>query len=362
MAGGFGERFWPLSRMKRPKQILNLASEDKNMLQEAIDRISGLIEPEDIFIITGEMLLEPIRNSLPEIPPQNVIAEPAKRNTAPCLALASAIISARYSNLNSEQILTAVLTADHKIEPKEKFTDVISELFDYVATTNNLATIGINPLRPETGYGYIEIGAYVSGRIGKVLNFREKPALETAKEYLKSGNFLWNSGMFFWKLSTFNNEMIKCFPEIGNKIEELSTLYKNCNSEAMPGINHQAIELFESMPSISIDYALMEKSENVACIKSDFDWDDLGAWDSLERVRTKDNNGNIAEGNILLVNSNNCIVINDNSDNVKVTGVGLEDLIIINTGDSIMICPKSKSQDVKLIVNQIREIGETKLL
>ncbi|MBX3044518.1 MAG: mannose-1-phosphate guanylyltransferase [Candidatus Kapabacteria bacterium] len=362
MAGGFGERFWPLSRMKRPKQVLNLTSPEKNMMQEAIDRIRGLIAPEDIFVITSKLLLEPIRMSLPELPPQNIIAEPAKRNTAPCLALASAVIKARYSEITADNILTAVLTADHKIEPKENFNEIINEVFGFVASNDVLATIGINPTRPETGYGYIEVGKDLSGRIRKVKSFREKPDLESAQKFVKSGNFFWNSGMFFWKLSTFDSEMILNCPEIGNYISELTKLYSNYNSEALNSFNSPAEELFSSLPSISIDYALMEKSANVVCIKSDFNWDDVGAWDSLERVREKDENSNILTGNNLLIDSNNCIIINDNSTIQKVTGIGIENLIIINTGDSIMICPKDRAQDVKLIVNELRNNNEIELL
>ena len=362
MAGGFGERFWPLSRMKRPKQVLNLTSENMNMMQEAIGRISDIIANEDIFVITSSLLLEPIRSSLPEIPPENIIAEPAKRNTAPCLALASSIISARYSELKSDEILTAVLTADHKIEPKENFAEIINEVFDFVAENDALATIGINPTRAETGYGYIELGELQKGRISKVLSFREKPNSKSAEEYIHSGNFMWNSGMFFWKLSTFNSEMLLRYPEIGKLIPELTNLYRDCHSKILEGANESAQEVFERMPSISIDYALMEKSPNVVCIKSDFNWDDVGSWDSLDRVRQSDTDGNILSGNNLILDSKNCIVINENSTNIKVTGIGLHDMVIISTGDSIMMCPKSKAQDVKLIVNKLRENGELELL
>lgn len=362
MAGGFGERFWPLSRMKKPKQILNLTSEDKNMMQEAIERISDIIALEDIFIITSELLVEPIRNSLPELPFENIIAEPAKRNTAPCLALASAIISNRYKDTPQDEILIAVLTADHKIEPKDKFTNIISEIFDFTAKNDVLATIGIVPTRAETGYGYIEIGDIINGRISKVSSFREKPNLESANQYLKSGNFLWNSGMFFWKLSTFNSEMLLCCPEIGDKITELSKIYQGNVDDDEYSNEANDLNIFQSMPSISIDYALMEKSKSVVVIKSDFIWDDVGSWDSLDRVRKSDDNGNITSGNNLLIDSTNSIIINENSENIKITTVGIDDLIIINTSDSILICKKDRAQDVKLIVNKLRESGETQLL
>jgi mannose-1-phosphate guanylyltransferase len=272
------------------------------------------------------------------------------------------VISSRYKDLDDNEILIAVLTADHKIEPKQKFIEVVGEALDYVAQNQALATIGIIPARAETGYGYIELDNFISGRISGVKCFKEKPDLKSAQKYISSGNFLWNSGMFFWKLSTFNSEMKLCYPEIGNRINELSMLYDDCISEVLDTFNLSAVDLFESLPSISIDYALMEKSSKVVCVKSEFDWDDVGAWDSLERVRSSDSQGNILSGNTLLLDSSNCIVINENSDKVKVTGVGLDNLIIINTGDSIMICPKNKAQDVKLIVNELRSMGETDLL
>lgn len=362
MAGGFGERFWPLSRMNRPKQILNLTSNDMNMLQESISKIDSLIDPQDIFVITSAELLNPIRNSLTELPPENIIAEPAKRNTAPCLALGSAIISARYKDLAPSAIVTAVLTADHKIEPKENFIGIVAEAMQFVSKADVLSTIGIKPTRPETGYGYIETGMNLSGRISHVIRFREKPDNESAIKYFNSGNFLWNSGIFFWKLSTFNKQMNEYFPAIGSHIQELTELYKDCHSKVMDGANEKAFELFESMPSISIDYALMEKSDDVVCINSDFDWDDVGAWDSLYRVRQADENGNILTGNNLILETKNCIIVNDNSDEITVTGIGLENLVIINTKDSIMICPKDRAQDVKKIVEKLRDSGRTELL
>ncbi len=361
MAGGYGERFWPLSRMKKPKQILKLTNNNFNMLQESINRISDLINPKDIFIITSKDLLTPIRNSLKEIPEENIIAEPAKRNTAPCLALASAIISARYKEFSSDDILMAVLTSDHKIEPKENFVNSINQIFNFIEKNNKLATIGIYPTRAEIGYGYIEIGNNYDNSIYDVLSFREKPNIINANKYIETGNFLWNSGMFFWKLSTFNNEMIKNYPEIGNFIKDLELLYKDVNSIVLDTYNEAAKTLFESFPSISIDYALMEKSKEVVCSKSNFVWDDVGAWDSLDRVRDKDINDNIIDGDILLLDSNNCTVINENN-NFTVTGYGLENLVIISTNDSIMICPKEKAQEVKQIVTELKNSNKTHLL
>jgi len=359
MAGGYGERFWPLSRMNKPKQILNLSSDSLNMLQESLARIKGLIDFNDVYVITGSALAEPIRKSLPEIPPENVIAEPAKRNTAPCLALAAAYISSRYEE-HDDEIVMAVLTADHKIEPTGKFQNIVTEVLDYTGKHQVLATIGIKPERPETGFGYIETSDFISGRIRGVKGFREKPTSRNAQRYLDDGNFLWNSGMFFWNTAAFKNEMIINAPEIGNKISEMeAALRSNSINDICPD---KVCKIFEEFPSISIDYALMEKSSKVVCIESDFKWDDIGAWDSLARVRNKDASGNILSGDVLLLDSKDSIVINSQQNGMKITGVGLENLIVINAGDSILICPKDRAQDVKLIVNELRVNGNTELL
>ena len=226
MAGGSGERFWPLSRRKKPKQLLKLASEDKMMIEESIERISPLIDPADIFIITGEHLLDPIRRSLKILPPENVVAEPAKRNTAPCLGLGAAFIAERYSETHSkDDISIAVLTADQNISPKEGFVKTVEAAMNYVEENPVLATIGIPPSRPETGYGYIEVVEQFDQdsdvvQIKPVLKFREKPEMEKAKEFIKSGKFLWNSGMFFWRLDTFEDAMVSALPEVGNNITE----------------------------------------------------------------------------------------------------------------------------------------------
>lgn len=360
MAGGFGERFWPLSRMKKPKQILKLTSDNLNMMQESISRISEIISYDDIFIITSELILEPIRNSVPEIPAQNIIAEPIKRNTAPCLALAASFIMAKYIDYDSSEIVMAVLTADHKIEPKAEFQNNIVELLDFVYKNPSLATIGIKPDRPDTGYGYIELGGNVSESVYSVNRFREKPDLETAISFLQSGNFVWNSGMFFWRLDTFTDELIKNSPDIGKLIPELKSCFEGFTNLALSSYKEGTKEIFELMPSISIDYALMEKSGNVVCRKSDFRWDDVGSWDSLDRVRPSDNNKNILTGNVVLVDSTNSTILNES--NITVTGVGLENLVVIATDDSIMICPKEKAQDVKKIVNALRDSNKVNLL
>ena len=365
MAGGSGERFWPLSRTKLPKQLLILGDNEKTMLRQAIERISPIIDVEDIFIITGEHLLEPIRNELPELPAENVIAEPAKRNTAPCLALGAAFIKAKYYNYDEKDISIAVLTADHIITPTSKFVLTVENALDYVNENEVLVTIGIVPGRVATGYGHIEIDDphkyWVDGKAKKVLSFREKPSFMKAKEYNNSGKFLWNSGMFFWRLDVFIKTMIECLPEVGNKISNMAAKYTGSTNIAFD-TSFEAIDtIFNDFPSISIDYGLMEKAKNTACVKSQFSWDDCGSWDAMERIMPKDKDENLLRGNTILLNSKKSIAVNSSKDQKMIlTAFGMENVAIILTDDAVMVCPKDEVQEVKQIVEKIKADPELK--
>ncbi len=367
MAGGSGERFWPISRRNKPKQLLKLAS-DKTMLEDSIERISPLIAPEDIFIITGRQLLEQIRRTLPMLPPENIVAEPYKRNTAPCLALGAAFIMCRYAEkYSAEEISIAVLTADQIIYPNDGFIKTVKATFEYVEKRPVLATIGITPWRVETGYGYIEVAEPFDDKpdtelIKPVISFREKPDAKTAEIFINSGNFLWNSGMFFWRSDVFTEAMKNHFPEVGEQIDIMTDLYRNRTDIAYPDAYEKIAPIFESFPNESIDYALMEKAERVVVSKALFKWDDVGSWDSLERVKTKDNNGNIIEGPTSLIDCKNSIIINNTDKKIVVAGAGLEDMVIVASEDAIMICPKNKVQDVKKCVSNLQKNNGDKWL
>ncbi len=359
MAGGSGERFWPLSRLKRPKQLLPLLSE-KMMIEETISRVSNLIAPEDIFIITGKLLIEPIRTALPQIPAENIIAEPYKRNTAPCLALAAGFISAKYATeYKDSEISVAVLTADQDIKPEQGFKDTVNYILEFVEKGDSICTIGIPPNRPETGYGYVETDSKFETNdkceIKKVNAFREKPDLNTAKLYCESGLHFWNSGMFFFRLDYFIKSMITHLPEIGTKISDLKSKYLNNTSIAFDSSFEAIDDIFESFPDISIDFGLMEKAQNVYTANALFEWDDVGSWDSLDRVIAKDDNGNISEGLNAVVDCNNSIIINKSSkDNIVIGAIGLDNFVVVVTDDSVMICPKEKVQDVKKCVQKLK--------
>ncbi len=362
MAGGSGERFWPVSRKSKPKQLLNLNKKDKTLIRESIERIAPLIPHKDIFIITGAALLKPIREALPELPPENIVAEPAKRNTAPCLALAASFVIEKYG-LPPSEISIAVLTADQAIEPDDLFIKTVDAALSYVENHKVLSTIGIVPSRPETGYGYIETGSMVKGdpepEILKVKAFHEKPDTEKALEYINTGKYLWNSGMFFWRADTFTDSMIECMPEVGLKIDEMKNGYKGLTSVSMDAPNNRIKEIFEAFPNESIDYGLMEKAGNAVVTKALFNWDDVGSWDSLERFHDKDENDNIIIGNSALIEANHNIIYNTSGDGTIVAALGVEGLVIIRTEDTVMVCPKDRVQDIKKVVAKIRnEQGE----
>jgi mannose-1-phosphate guanylyltransferase len=341
MAGGTGERFWPLSRKTRPKQLLELTSSGKVMIAEAIDRIAPLVDYANIYIITGELLKKPIEEALPQLPKANIIAEPAKRNTAPCLALSAGILANRG---NPSEQSVAVLTADQIIEPEQNFRETIANVLDYVEKNEVISTIGIVPHRAETGYGYIELGNKLSTNgtgIYEINSFKEKPDITTANSYLQAGNYLWNSGMFFYRLDLFISEMKANAPQIGNQIELLHS--------AKPDLS----QIFQAFPSISIDYALMEKTQKAVVAEANFYWDDLGAFDALDRVNTKDENGNIIKGEVIAINCKDSIIIN--SSKRLASAYGLEGIVLIQTDDAVMSCPKGEAQQVKFIVEEIKK-------
>jgi mannose-1-phosphate guanylyltransferase len=357
MAGGSGERFYPLSRVKRPKQLLPLVSPDKILIEEAIERITPLIPIQDVYIITSKILQPIIRNVLPHFPPANVIAEPYKRNTAPCLALAAAIVCSKYQkDYSPEQISIAVLTADQYIGDADTFRQQVGDALHFAERRNELVTLGITPSRPETGYGYVEVGNPIDGEIKSVKRFCEKPDAATASQFLAAGNYLWNSGMFFYRCDTFIEGMKEHCPEIGSAIESLSISVVSEAFSATDGSYASIDATFAAFPDVSIDYALMEKASNVAVLPSRFSWDDVGSWDSLDRTNPHDESGNVSVGQTTIVNSHNSIIANySTNSSMMISAVGLDNVVIIVTDDSIVVVPKDKVQDVKKVVASLRE-------
>lgn len=353
MAGGSGERFWPLSRQRRPKQLLKLTSATQTMLAEAIDRVTPMVPVDRVLIITSAALRQPIIDAMPSIPAANVIAEPAKRNTAPCLALACSIIRSR----GEEDAVMAVLTADHFIGDVEAFRSDVRRAVDTATAADTLVTLGIPPTRPETGYGYIEIGEEGVATMGarRVRSFREKPDAQTALEYMWSGRYLWNSGMFFWRVSTLDKAMQTHLQDVGSRIDVMTSALATLN------VNDLA-EIFTSMPDISIDYGVMERAANVSVVPATFPWDDVGSWDALDRMRPRDERHNVSVGDVVLLDTQNAIVVNAAERDHVLTTLGVDNVVVVVTDDATMVCAKDRAQDVKKIVAALRARGTDTVL
>ncbi len=359
MAGGSGERFYPLSRRRKPKQLLALVDPNKSMIEESIERVADIIAFEDMYVVTSVVLQDAIRATLPQIPAQNIIAEPAKRNTAPCLALAAAVIAERYSaDYKPEQISTAVLTADQFIADLPVFREQVTAALEHAEASGDFVTLGILPSRPETGYGYIESGDVITSDIRSVRRFREKPDRQTAEEFIKHGGFYWNSGMFFYRCDSLINGLKQHEPAIGAHIDEMRHAIGAENANVAQGAYAGIQSIFEAFPDISVDYALMERASNVAVLPSRFEWDDVGSWDSLDRTNEHDIDSNVRLGLTTTVDTKNSILVNYAKQKpVMLSVVGMDNIVVVVTEDSVMVCPKDRVQDVKKVVTQLREKG-----
>ncbi|HHV56492.1 MAG TPA: NTP transferase domain-containing protein [Firmicutes bacterium] len=363
MAGGRGERFWPLSRQSCPKQFLPLISE-KTMLQETVGRLAPLLGPEDIYVVTGAQYATRVAEQLPDLPRENIILEPEGRDTAPCIALTAAYLAHRYPG---EDAVLAVLPADHLITKPDLFRQILAGAFALAAAEPVLVTIGMSPSRPETGYGYIKCGEKVpwSGRhfVYRVQRFTEKPDRAAAEAFLKEGGYLWNSGMFVWRLSTLREAFQRHLPEVA---AALPTLTAACGGPA-----EALAATFHSLPRISIDYGVMEKADNVYVIPGDFGWDDVGTWSALARLLTADADENVtivnapaAHGSAavqepILLGSKRCVVSGNGR---LVAALGVEDLIIVDTDDALLICRRGQEQNLKSVLEQLRRDHRTAYL
>ncbi|SMO37724.1 mannose-1-phosphate guanylyltransferase [Fodinibius sediminis] len=351
MAGGSGTRFWPRSTRKHPKQFLNLFG-DKTMLQTTVDRIEKLVPADRIWVITNDRYVALVQEQLPDVPAQNIVGEAVARNTAPCVALAAALI-----NEQDPEATMAVLPADHLISEPENFLSVLDTADAKARAGDNLITIGIQPDRPETGYGYIEFETasaehYEGGEVRKVRQFREKPDRQTAQQFIDSGNFLWNSGMFVWKASTILQEFKRHLPEVQEQVEKLRPSIGSTEQK-------QAIDVFyHGCPSISIDYGIMERSEDVFVVPGSFGWNDVGSWKAVYELRDKDQNGNVIQTDTAsLANASNNLIQSESGKMIAL--VGVDNLAVVETDDAILVCNLDEAQGVKQIVNKLRESEET---
>ena len=341
MAGGKGERFWPRSRMNNPKQFLCLTSDGKTMIQKTVERISSLVAPEDIYIATNASYKELVMKQLPQLPEENILCEPVGRNTAPCIGLGAVHIRKK-----NEDAVMLVLPSDHLIKFEDMYRDVLKEAIKVAEDGNNLVTLGITPNAPETGYGYIKFNpSEMKGKAFTVDRFVEKPDLATAKGYVESGEYMWNSGMFVWKISTILGSMEKHLPDLYEGLQKIEASIGTASEQ------DTLVQVFETAKSESIDYGILEKEQNIYVIPGNFGWDDVGSWLSVERIKTQDDKGNVISGNVAYVDVNNCIV---EADKKLIALVGLNDLVVVDTDDATLICSKEKTADIKKVLEQLR--------
>jgi mannose-1-phosphate guanylyltransferase len=351
MAGGVGSRFWPRSRKKKPKQLLNINSQF-SMIQDTIKRLEGLATSDDILIITTQEQKDNLIEQVPFIPQKNIIAEPFGRNTAPCIGLAAIYLEAQHPDA-----IMSIVCADHTIPNETEFKRVLKLGAETTYKSKSIITIGIVPTRPDTGFGYIQFDnninkSYESG-IFKVKKFTEKPNLEIAEQFLKSGDFLWNSGMFIMRIDVLLEQYKKHLPDLYNALKSLSGKFSNSNFE------NELEETYKKINSVSIDYGIMEKATDVLVIKGDFGWNDLGSWNAVYLLSAKDENGNATVGEHICINSNNSYIY---SPNKLVATIGIDDLIIINSDDALLICKREKSQEVKDVVDILKSKHKDELL
>lgn len=354
MAGGVGSRFWPRSREKSPKQLLEIIQKG-TMIQNTVQRISSLVQPDHTLIVTNKVQKSAIVKQLPKIPAENIIVEPIGRNTAPCIGLAALFVR----RLDPDAVILT-LPADHVLQDEKEFQRILGLAIWVAYESKRLVTIGIQPTRPETGYGYIQVvddqeeeNPYSSRGVHKVKTFAEKPNLETAKQFLKSGDFLWNSGMFIWKVDVILQEIERFLPETWKELEKIDASIGGDSYE------HVVETAYRTIRNISIDYGVMEKASEVYVIRGNFGWSDVGTWDEVYRISGKDEHGNSVTGKTFLQDTKNSLIY---AGNKFVGTIGVDGLIIIASDDAVLVCKQGESQDVKEIVDFLRRKQMTDFL
>ena len=351
MAGGVGTRFWPISRTLQPKQFIDILGTGESLIQQTFKRFQRICPTENIYIVTNEIYKEEIKSQIDEIQDFQIICEPTRRNTAPCITYANYKILQKNPNAN-----IVVAPSDHIILNEDSFVETIKKALEASATNDWLITLGIKPSRPDTGYGYIQFNNNIlwdkDARLKKVKTFTEKPVLEMAVSFLESGDFLWNAGIFIWSLKSIMKAIETHLSDINSIFKEGIGIYDTKNE------NTFIKNAYTICKSISIDYGVMEKAENVYVLESDFGWSDLGTWGSLYEIRNKDNNANSIIGkNVMLYETKNCI-INMPKDKLVVVQ-GLDDFIVVEDNNILLICKKSEEQQIRqFVADVLSEKGE----
>ena len=339
MAGGIGSRFWPMSTPERPKQFVDVLGTGRTFIQMTVDRFKGILPAENVWVVTSQAYEDIVAEQLPEVPRGNILLEPCRRNTAPCIAYAAW----RIKSIDPKATIV-VSPSDHLVLDVPEFQRVITSAMDFASTSDAIVTLGMKPTRPETGYGYIQTDmSCPSARnkeIYRVDAFREKPDLATAEKYIRKPNMLWNAGIFIWNVSTVVNALRVYAPEINEVFEKLLPLYGT--DKEQEAIN----ENFPKCESISVDYAILEKSEEIYCFPASFGWSDLGTWGSLRENVSRDNNGNAVIGNnVQTFETRDCVI--HCSEERRVVVQGLEGYIVAEKDNTLLICKLSEEQRIK---------------
>lgn len=346
MAGGGGTRFWPLSRKATPKQLLNLSGKEI-MVNEAIDRLAPVAK-DGVFIVTNALQKQKMLSLLNgRVESDRILSEPAARNTSACIGYAAMEILKKYGDG-----IMVVTPSDAYIKDNGAFAGVLKTAIAAAENTGKLVTVGITPTFPATGYGYIQY-ANSNEKAKPVLKFVEKPDENTAKSYIKSGNFVWNSGMFVWKASVILEKFRELLPEVYAYLEKIAAAF------GAPDEKEQIEKIYPLIPSVSVDYGIMEKSSDILVVPGEFGWNDVGSWDTFGVLHTADKNGNVQIGDALAIDTANTTVY---SSGKLVAAVGVDNLIIVETGDAVLVCPKDRAQDVKKIVDELKRRGREELL
>lgn len=343
MAGGGGTRFWPLSRKALPKQFLNLSGKDI-MVNETFDRLEGIIDQKDVFIVTNEMHADITEKMMQgRIERDHILAEPAARNTSACIGYAAMEIVKKYGDG-----VMCILASDHFIKDVSGYRKVMQKAIQTAEETDGLVTIGIHPTFPSTGYGYIRSKEKENCAYRLVEEFVEKPDLETAEKYLAEGTYAWNSGMFVWKASIILKYFEKLLPDVYACLLQIG--------EAMNTENEAEVikRVYPTIPKISVDYGIMERADKIYMLEGDFGWNDIGSYDTLPILLNEDENGNVCQGKNVLLDTKNCVVY---SKNRLIAAVGVENLVLVETEDAVLAIPRDRVQDVKKIVESLESKG-----
>lgn len=344
MAGGSGERFWPLSTSGRPKQFVSIFG-GKPLIRHAVDRLDGLVDPERILIVTAEALVAPSREACPSVPPENVIGEPMRRDTAAACALALGLVKAR-----DPEGVAAILTADQLMSDVASFRSILADSFSVAAKTDAIVTIGVVPTYPATGFGYIEggddCGFGLSTSMRRARRFVEKPDEATARSYVESGHFRWNAGMFIWGVSTMEKAFSDHCPGLLPLIEAAAT------ASSHDELSTRLAAIYPKLERISLDYAVMEKCRNIIMAEGDFGWDDVGSWPSIVAHFPHDGGGNVTLGEVTALDSGGSIVVNT-AEGRMLAILGCDDMVVVQTPSATLVCPKDRAQDLKRLVKLV---------